>query len=94
MRAAFSRCTELLDIEESKEDEIEKHKREIREKVEGLTSEMLSEVLALINNSKTVESRELLPQMKQSSSSEKVGNSQELYQTEKSSSKDRSRSPR
>lgn len=41
MQQAFKRCCELLDLENSKEDEAEKQKQQIREGIENLSPEML-----------------------------------------------------
>lgn len=92
MREAFKRSTELLDLEASQENEVEKQKEQLKEKIENLTPEMLAKVQELLNGSGNAgASRESSEPMMQKSSSTRVGSMPELYQTEKSSSKDRYR---
>ena len=84
MTESFRRSEELLDIERSQEDPIEKQKEEMKSKIESMTSEQLTRMLELINNGKNSGS---LESMRSNSSSVTGGNTSGLCQTEKSSSK-------
>jgi hypothetical protein len=84
MRSAFSRCIELLDFGQKKEDETQKQKEEAKTKIESMDKDELASLLELLNNGKNNESS---MQIMQRASSEKVGNLSETCLMEKSSSR-------
>lgn len=83
MRSAFSRCIELLDFRQKKEDEIQKQKEEVKSKIESMGKDELARLLELLNNGKNSGSS---MQTMQKASSGKDGNSLEPCRMEKSSS--------
>ena len=50
MRDTFMRSVELLDVEITQEDELEKQKEEVRSKIEQLRPEQLAMVQELVRN--------------------------------------------
>ena len=94
MREAFKRSEEFLDLEKSEEDPLENQRDEIKQKMESMTHEelaLMQELLQKMGNCKTSAGNECQPQMKQSDSSKTDGSTSELYQMERSSSKNRLR---
>lgn len=52
MCSAFSRCIELLDFRQKKEDKIQKQKEEAKSKIESMDKDELARLLELLSNGK------------------------------------------